>query len=165
LKRPLRAILKTNLCMVLAVTFFLGTTYGMERFKDNRDGTVTDNATGLVWIKDPEGVPALKGGKIWPHAMQACKELVFAAYGPEEWFVPTIKELQSIVSDTKSKPRIDAVFEALDTFYWSSTTASGQGAKAWTVDFTDGSLQEHAKLSLTKPARLSVRCVRNQNNY
>ena len=30
----------------------LGLQEGQERFTDNLDGTVTDNLTGLVWIKD-----------------------------------------------------------------------------------------------------------------
>ena len=38
------------------VYFVRGNTdYGINDFNDNSDGTITDNATGLMWTKDDHG--------------------------------------------------------------------------------------------------------------
>jgi len=136
--------------------------YALDRFQDNRDGTVRDNATDLVWIKDPTKVPALKNGLHWVQAVDACRNLSYAGFGPTNWRLPSIKELQTLVSENRGSPRIDRMFKAINAPYWSSTTYVGQGARAWTVDFKNGELGSYPKLSLLKPSKLFARCVRSK---
>ncbi|UCE58889.1 MAG: DUF1566 domain-containing protein [Phycisphaerales bacterium] len=106
------------------------TDYGANNFQDNGDDTVTDLATGLMWMKNDSGA-----GYDWEAALDYAGNLSFA--GHDDWRLPNAKELQSIVDYTRSptttnSPAIDPIFNAtsiLDEggstncpFYWASTT-------------------------------------------
>ena len=72
-----------------------------ERFVDNGDGTVTDNCTGLIWQKrtaDTNGDGKIGGGDAvdWCDALVYCESLSLA--GHDDWRLPNVRELQSIVS-------------------------------------------------------------------
>jgi Protein of unknown function (DUF1566) len=67
--------------------------YGENDFHDNRNGTVTDRATGLMWSQSDSG----KGmdwlaALAWVQARNAAKHL-----GYDDWRLPIVKELQSLV--------------------------------------------------------------------
>ncbi len=104
--------------------------YGKNRFTDNRDGTVTDLATGLMWQKKDSGF-----GMNWENALKYGSTLVLA--GHDDWRLPNAKELQSIVDYSRSpqatrSPAIDPVFQTTtirdpegamqDPYFWTSTT-------------------------------------------
>jgi len=100
--------------------------YGENRFRDNRDGTITDAATGLTWQKADAGKTM-----DWKAALAHAESLELA--GHSDWRLPNVKELQSIVDysrapDATDKARrgtaIDAVFTLSDpeSWCWSSTT-------------------------------------------
>jgi len=108
------------------------TAYGTNQFVDNGDGTITDSATCLMWMKNDNGA-----GVLWENALNYAENLVYAGYS--DWRLPDAKELQSIVDYTRSpatnnSAAIDPMFnctqitnEAGETdypFYWSSTTFS-----------------------------------------
>ncbi len=116
--------------------------YGKNDFIDNGDGTVTDRATGLMWMQGDSGT--LKAGKQsdgkmdWADALQWAEGLSYAGY--DDWRLPNAKELQSIVDytrspDTTNSPALDPVFTATPIineggktdfgFYWTSTTHAG----------------------------------------
>jgi hypothetical protein len=97
------------------VYFVRGNTdYGKNDFEDNSDGTVTDKATGLMWMKVDSG--KLKAGKMnWRQALEWAENLEFAGYS--DWRPPNAKELQSIVDysrspDVTNSAAIDPIFEA-----------------------------------------------------
>ena len=110
------------------------------RFVDNGDGTVADNCTGLMWQKDTADV---NGDGIviddrtdtlqWCAALRYCDNLSFA--GHDDWRLPNVRELQSIVDYGRFSPAIDPVFGALDSVYWSSTTHTADRDLAWLVHF------------------------------
>ncbi len=104
--------------------------YGTNSFVDNGDGTVTDLATGLMWQTADDGTP-----RDWEEALSYCENLSLA--GHDDWHLPTIKELQSLVDYTRSpqttaSPAIDPIFSCTEIsdpdgnsnygFYWSGTT-------------------------------------------
>lgn len=64
---------------------------GLDRYPDNEDGTVLDTETGLFWIVTP---PEDTFG--FNAAGAYCDELSFA--GRDDWRVPTIVELASILT-------------------------------------------------------------------
>lgn len=65
-------------------------------YKNNGDGTVTDNVTGLMWIKDP-------GEKMtWEQAMQNASKCRIGGY--DDWRLPSIKELYSLIQFTGLDP-------------------------------------------------------------
>ena len=84
--------------------FVRGTAYGITRLADNGDGTLTDNATGLVWTTEDSGAwaagPYQDGGLDWQDALAFCEDLDHA--GLTDWRLPDAKELQSIVDTTRS---------------------------------------------------------------
>ena len=115
------------------------TSYGKNDFKDNGNGTVTDKATGLMWMTVDSG--KLKAGKNkdgklnWQEALDWAQNLEYAGYS--DWRLPNVKELQSIVDYTRSpattnSAAIDPVFQTTSfiaesgkkdyPFYWSGTT-------------------------------------------
>jgi hypothetical protein len=113
------------------------------RFVDNLDGTVTDNCTRLTWQKDTadtngdgqtpdDGSDALP----WCSALAYCESLSFA--GHDDWRLPNLRELESIVDYGRYKPAIDPVFGALSSWYWSSTSIAGDPDVAWNVNFSSG---------------------------
>lgn len=69
--------------------------YGINHYIDNKDGTVTDAATGLMWQKSDSGQ-----GMDWEQALRYAENLTLAKYN--DWRLPNAKELQSIVDYSRS---------------------------------------------------------------
>ena len=128
-----------------------GDDYGANDFVDNGDSTITDDATGLMWAQSDDGVEL-----DWPDALAYAEDSELAGY--DDWRLPTVKELQSIVDYTKSPsatdssavgPAVDDLFsvteitnEAGDSdygYYWTSTSANFTSGEpyyyAWYVAF------------------------------
>jgi hypothetical protein len=115
--------------------------YGVNSFKDNGDGTVTDEATLLMWSQDDSGA-----GMNWEQALAWVQEKNAENYlGYNDWRLPNAKELQSIVDYTRApavtnSPALDPLFNATpitneagqDDYacYWSSTTHLGSARNA-----------------------------------
>jgi len=104
--------------------------YGVNNFVDNGDGTVTDQATGLMWQQDDSGY-----GMFWEHALAYAESLTDIGY--DDWRLPNAKELQSILDytrspDTTSSAAIDPLFNTTSitneagqvdySYYWTGTT-------------------------------------------
>lgn len=109
---------------------------GSHRFIDNGDGTITDKATGLMWAKDGNGVGCYNGQqRNWEQAIDWAINLVFA--GHEDWRLPNIKELMSIVDYDRINPAIDPIFfpNTKSSYYWSSTTLADLVNVRWRVWF------------------------------
>jgi len=119
-------------------TFFVmyvrgNTDYGDNEFVNNDDGTITDQATNLMWVQNDS-----MEGMNWETALDWVQELNVDNYlGHNDWRLPNAKELQSIVDyskapDVTDSAAIDPVFnctvildESGETnypFYWTSTT-------------------------------------------
>jgi Protein of unknown function (DUF1566)/EF hand len=113
--------------------------YGKNDFVENRDGTVTDRATGLMWMQVDSGAlkaGAKKDGKLnWEQALQWAENLKFG--GHSDWRLPDAKELQSIIDYSRSpattqSAAIDKAFKVTEIvdeggkknypFYWTSST-------------------------------------------
>jgi len=107
-----------------------GEGYGVNDFDDNGDGTVTDNATGLMWVTADSG-----DGLDWQDALAYAEDLSLA--GHDDWRLPNAKELHTIVDysrapDVTDSAAIDPVFEVTPieneagqtdwAQYWTSTT-------------------------------------------
>ena len=103
--------------------------YGVNDFVDNGDGTITDQATGLMWQRSDSGETLN-----WAGTLAYCESLDYAGY--DDWRLPNAKELQSIVDYSRSpqttgSAAIDPVFDVTDTesWYWSSTTHLDNGVR------------------------------------
>ena len=104
--------------------------YGITDFVDNGNGTITDHATGLMWMQDDNG-DAIS----WQDALTYAEGAEFAGFS--DWRLPNAKELQSILDYTRSpattnSAAIDPIFnctEIIDEsgtpnypYYWTGTT-------------------------------------------
>ncbi len=129
------------------------TDYGLNQFADNGDGTIADNATGLVWSQDDSG-----SGMNWEDALAWVQQKNDENYlGHNDWRLPDAKELQSIVDYTRSpwttnSAAIDPLFNTTAVtiedgstdypFYWSGTTHAnwlGGGDNAAYISFGEAS--------------------------
>jgi len=110
------------------------TDYGTNQFVDNGDGTITDNATGLMWMQNDNGT-----GVLWENALSFAENFTYAGFS--DWRLPDTKELQSIVDYTRSPAEtssaaINPLFNCTQItneggvadypWYWSNTTFSSQ---------------------------------------
>ena len=128
--------------------------YGKNRFLDNKDGTITDRSTRLMWMKPDSGhlkAGKEKNGKLnWTQALLWAKNIKHA--GHSDWRLPNAKELQSIVDYSRSpkttgSAAIDPVFRVSSIkdeggeknypYYWTGTTHATlhQGDKAVYIAF------------------------------
>ncbi|MBF0226161.1 MAG: DUF1566 domain-containing protein [Desulfobacterales bacterium] len=151
-------------------------------YTDNNDGTITDNITGLMWQKD-------MGDKIsFVEAKTKADELVLGGY--DDWRVPTIKEIYSLIQFTGRVNNETAIDMFIDTTYFNQPigdTSAGEreiDAQTWStteyvgttmngdetvfgVNFVDGRIKGYPKYK--KPTgdanKMYFRMVRGNPNY
>lgn len=143
---------------------------GPLSYTDNGDGTVTDNRTGLTWEKKTEANVTTTYD--WQGALDYVAELNamnggtgFA--GHNDWRVPNVKELLSIVDYGRFSPSIHPSFgPTVGAYgglkYWSSTSwaAYYPEGNAWAVDFGDAWGSYDGVSTWSKASSLRVRAVR-----
>jgi hypothetical protein len=129
-----------------------GAMWPNPRFTDNLDGTITDNLTGLIWLKDANCF----GQRIWNDALSDCNGLS-AGYcdltdgsSVGDWRPPNLKELQSLIHYGFYDPALpctagpchwtggDPFINVQSGYYWSSTTSAGNTDYAWDVGMYNG---------------------------
>ena len=121
---------KITLAMTLCLTVLSALAVGADnRFVDNRDGTVTDTRTGLMWAQTDN-----MGHITWHDAKLYCENFILSEYN--DWRMPTIEELRSLFDHSldgneticghhvKSVPQIGLSCG----FLWSSETSSVPGS-------------------------------------
>ena len=125
-----------------------GDTYGINEFMDNGDGTITDQATGLMWSQTDSDE-----GMDWESALAYAQTQNDANYfGYSDWRLPNVKELQSIVDYNYAPDAQDAAYDgpALDPkfsvsgitneagladypYYWTSTSSGSNPVEISTM--------------------------------
>ncbi len=128
------------------------TRFDTNRFVDNADGTVSDIATGLMWMQADDGIQ-----RNWQQSLSSCENLVFPESGYSDWRLPNKHDLVSIIDYSKSFPAMDPVFQG-SSYYWTSTTKINETANAWAVLFGYGGVYGEDKANMHY-----VRCVRDGN--
>jgi hypothetical protein len=126
-----------------------GVAWPTPRFTDNSNGTVTDNLTGLIWLKNANYFIA----RTWTQALSDCNGLANGSAGLTDgsqggdWRLPNIRELQSLIDYGRSYPALPEgqPFAWDPAPYWSSTTSTISTTNAWTVEFSGGDVDSSAK--------------------
>ena len=121
----------------------------VSRFIDNKDGTVTDSMTNLIWLKNPNCFGMLD----WRGAVMAAKDLKESDCGPNpglvlsdgssagDWRLPTMKELCTLIDFSRREPALPKGHRFLDVpsgYHWSATTLDYYTGMAWIVYFESG---------------------------
>jgi hypothetical protein len=159
-------------------------------YTDLGNGIVRDNVTGLEWVQDgnlmatrdpdfdndvydesPESFEEAHDGRVtWQHALDYVALLNAEEYlGYDDWRLPSIKELASLLDSSRKEPAIDPIFGAVPMIngYWSSTPFATDLGCAWAVDFTNGYVEFDR--DPTGTGTLYVRAVRGNplpaNNF
>jgi len=116
------------------------------RFTDNQNGTVTDNLTGLIWLKNA----GCFSPTIWSNALTDVNQLASGICGltdgssAGQWRLPNINELESLLDVSASNPALpvgNPFTNVSSGIYWSSTSYFGGetgSSNAWAIRFSDG---------------------------
>ena len=130
-----------------------GVAWLLPRFYDNGNGTVTDNLTGLVWLKNANctdtmgGVEKGSGNLTWSNALTWSNSLASGACGltdgstAGDWRLPNREELESLIDFSRFNPALPAghpFSNVQSNYYWSSTTSASFTVFAWAVYLWNG---------------------------
>jgi hypothetical protein len=122
----------------------MGASWPDPRFSVNGD-CVTDNLTGLIWVKSPDSTT-----RTWQAAIDYAKGLSLC--GVADWRVPSINELRSLAHSGYNEETCGGApcvymsdwlnskgFSNVQSDgYWSSTTFAGSTVDAWGVNMWYG---------------------------
>lgn len=120
-----------------------GVAWPDPRFTDNGDGTVTDNLTGLIWLKNANCF----GTRAWATALTDANGLANGSCGltdgsvAGDWRLPNVREQQSLIDYGRFNPALPSghPFTGVQSnYYWTSTTYAGYTSDAWLVGLYNG---------------------------
>lgn len=115
-----------------------GVAWPVPRFSDNGDGTVKDQLTGFVWLKNANCF----GLKAWQEALTVSNALANEQCGlsdgsvPGDWRLPNVRELHSLIDLGRHNPALPAghPFTGVQSsYYWTSTSYASFPDFAWGV--------------------------------
>lgn len=135
---------------------FIGSNNAAPYTKSQNFDVVTDS-NGLMWESD--GSLSIDETQTWASACLRCDQLVLA--GKDDWRLPTVEELESIVNRKMSPTTINAEFTALEGLYWTKSVLSGSGFEnnVFVVSFDNG------ETSITdKALTMFSRCVTDNSS-
>ena len=132
-----------------------GVAWPSPRFTDNGNGTVKDNLTGLIWLKDANCFSR----RTWAQALSDANSLANGSCGLTDgssagnWRLPNRKELRSLInySQANSAAWLNLPAQGFSNvqadYYWSSSTYAFNPASAWSVHMYDGGVGGDGKTS------------------
>jgi len=125
-------------------------------YKDNGDGTITDNVTGLMWQKSDGGE------MIYANASPYCKSLSLGGFS--DWRLPTSHELFGLNCYDNVNPALNTTIFAKTTaeYWWTSDVRVDEANSVWVVN-AGGGVGAHPKsetLSAGGSKRFHTRAVR-----
>lgn len=145
-----------------------GLAWDASRFTDNQNGTVTDNVTGLIWLRDAGCLAPAN----WPTALNEVNALATGACGLSDdssagaWRLPNLLELESLIDVSASSPALtpgSPFGNVSNAVYWTSTTYFGgeEGSpNAWAIRMADGSYVNDGSANAKATATNGVWAVR-----
>lgn len=145
-----------------------GVAWPDPRFTDNTDGTVTDNLTGLIWLKNANCANATRN---WATALtdvaslnsagtmnsNNCGDTSNSGSQQTDWRLPNVRELQSIAHYGFSNPAVpntvgtgkwtagNPFTGVQSSYYWTSTTFAASTSNAWYVLLSSGGVSSSGK--------------------
>lgn len=132
-----------------------GMPWPIQRFTDNANGTVTDNLTGLIWLK----LANCYSTQTWETAVASARTLASGSCGltdsstAGQWRLPSRNELESLVNLQQANPDtwLDTQgFTTVKPFisgYWSGSTRADYTTAAAYVVIRNGVVDSADKAS------------------
>lgn len=115
------------------------------RFKDNKNGTVSDSATGLIWLKNA----GCLAPQSWIGALISVQMLESDVCGLKDgsisgqWRLPTVLELRSVLETATPFALVSQHFNNVKVGnYWTSNSFAGDPNVAWYV-YTMNGFEDH----------------------
>jgi hypothetical protein len=129
-----------------------GVAWPTPRFTANSNGTVTDNLTGLIWLKNADCFSS----QVWATAVSSANSLISGSCGltdgstAGQWRLPNVLELRSLVNEQQANPatwlNTQGFYDVQEySCYWSSSTYAISTNYAWYVSMYDGTLRNYGK--------------------
>jgi len=115
--------------------------FGERRFVDNGDGTVTDLASGLMWLRNADFLKQPVPLEVARQSLRKLNQGKYDHHGYTNWRLPTIKEFQALTDRTQTAPALSIGHPFLDVrngYYWSSSGGVNIVEYAWLMDITYG---------------------------
>ncbi len=140
-----RLLIGTFLCLAIQVPVLaqncndnMAATTPASHFHDNRDGSITDQRTGLRWSQ-------CSLGQTWDNGSclgeaRALPYAIVELIAKDRWRLPTLTELSSLIELRCSQPAINnALFPTVTGgVYWTSTRFVNRDGSFWQVHFLHG---------------------------
>jgi hypothetical protein len=125
-----------------------GVAWPIPRFTDNQNGTITDNLTGLVWLKNAD---CTGGGMAWQRALEFVATIASGLCAltdgsvAGEWRMPNRNELASLLDHGRSSPPALPAGHPFTNvhvgLYWTSSSfVMNSDLQVWIVDVASGAL-------------------------
>ncbi len=124
----------------------------------NGDGTVIDTITRLMWQQTDGGEMTVESARVY------CDLLTLAGYN--DWRLPKVHELFSILNHQKVNPALDTTVFTLTAaeYWWALETQANDSTKIWETN-AGGGVGSHPKaetISAGGTKRFHIRAVRDQ---
>jgi hypothetical protein len=165
-----------------------GVTWPSPRLTDNGNGTVTDNLTGLIWLKNADCIntnyPSFRNNNsdtiTWQNALDFVRGINIGTYsqcgaGYSDWRLPNVNELMSLIDRSQDYPNFLPTgnqFTGVGCWYWSSTNVryelfrnlGDNGSRVWPVrGGTVGDFVVLPDLVVTPVTFTPIKVVRGNN--
>jgi len=143
-----------------------GVAWPASRFTDNGNGTITDNLTGLMWLKDANCMATHypwfdtdwapnDGAVLWQTALNFVAGIDNGNFpncgaGYQDWRLPNVKEFRSLIDHSQSGPALPSghpfIGSGGSSIFWSSDTYAPEPDSAWTIESWSGVTSGELKL-------------------
>ena len=148
--------------LLLCAFFIILSGQAHAAYADNGDGTVTDTATGLIWMRCAMGQTwsgTTCTGTANTYTWEQAKALTANFAGQSDWRLPNVRELESTKDRSYNAPITFPRPEAYPNFWTGSADASLAG-NAWQVFFSPYIVIAGHAFSYEKSNLFYVRLVR-----
>jgi len=120
-----------------------GVVWPAVRFHDNGNGTMTDDLTGLIWLKNADCFGVME----WGPAVSTPRSMASGQCGLNDgsvagqWRLPSKNELESLINlqqyDQAGWLKLQGFSNVQNNIYWSSTTNATNVNTAWFLNMFD----------------------------
>ena len=143
----------------------VGVTWPNPRFTDNGNGTITDNLTGLIWLKDANCFEEnyYVNAELYINLLESGECDLLDGSKPGDWRLPNLLEMQSLIHYGQYNPAIPNTegtgkwqqgdpFDNVQfdnnqpEFYWTSTRRSDNTIEIIGINFGNGLIKEFSQI-------------------